>query len=30
MKEALLGPLGDYYIENRRDILSDLSLMLYT
>ena len=29
MREALLGPLGDYYIESRRDILSDLSCELY-
>lgn len=29
MKEALLGPLGDYYLEQRRDILEDLSSKLY-
>jgi hypothetical protein len=29
VKEALLGPLGDYYLEQRRDILEDLSLKLY-
>ena len=30
IKEALLGPLGDYYIEQRRDILEDLCTKLYT
>lgn len=29
VKEALLGPLGDYYLEQRRDILEDLALKLY-
>lgn len=29
VKEALLGPLGDYYIEQRRDILEDLCLKVY-
>lgn len=29
IKEALLGPLGDFYLEKRRDILEDLSLKLY-
>lgn len=29
VKEALLGPLGDFYLEKRRDILEDLSLKLY-
>ena len=29
IKEALLGPLGDYYLEKRRDILEDISLKLY-
>jgi hypothetical protein len=29
VKEGLLGPLGDYYLEQRRDILEDLSLKLY-
>jgi hypothetical protein len=24
MKEALLGPMGDYYLEQRRDILNDI------
>jgi hypothetical protein len=30
MREALLGPLGDYYIENRRDVLGDLGCMIYS
>jgi hypothetical protein len=29
VKEALLGPLGDYYLEQRRDILEDLAHKLY-
>jgi len=29
IKEALLGPLGDYYLEKRRDILEDIALKLY-
>jgi hypothetical protein len=29
MKEALLGPLGDFYLEKRRDILEDIALKLY-
>lgn len=29
VKEALLGPLGDYYLEQRRDILEDLALKIY-
>lgn len=29
VKEALLGPLGDYYLEKRRDILEDIALKLY-
>jgi hypothetical protein len=29
VKEALLGPLGDYYLEQRRDILEDLGLKMY-
>jgi hypothetical protein len=29
VKEALLGPLGDFYLEKRRDILEDLALKLY-
>lgn len=30
VKESLLGPLGDYYLENRRDVLEDMCLKLYT
>lgn len=30
MREALLGPIGDYYLESRRDILNDISLKLYS
>ena len=29
IKEALLGPLGDYYLENRQDILFDISCLLW-
>ena len=29
IKESLLGPLGDYYLEQRRDILNDLCIMVY-
>ena len=29
VKEALLGPLGDYYLEKRRDILEDIALKVY-
>jgi len=29
VKEALLGPLGDFYLEKRRDVLEDLALKLY-
>lgn len=29
LKEALLGPLGDYYLENRRDILNDICCRVY-
>jgi hypothetical protein len=29
MKEALLGPLGDYYLEQRRDILNDICYQVY-
>jgi hypothetical protein len=29
IKEALLGPLGDFYLEKRRDILEDIALKLY-
>lgn len=28
-KEALLGPLGDYYLEQRRDILNDICYSVY-
>lgn len=30
LREALLGPLGDHYLESRRDILNDISLKLYS
>lgn len=30
IREALLGPIGDYYLESRRDILNDISLKLYS
>lgn len=29
LKESLLGPLGDYYLEKRRDILNDISCEIY-
>lgn len=29
LREALLGPLGDYYLEQRRDILNDICAHLY-
>ena len=29
IKEALLGPLGDYYLEKRADILFDISCLLW-
>jgi hypothetical protein len=29
MKEALLGPLGDHYLEQRRDILNDICYQVY-
>jgi hypothetical protein len=29
MKEALLGPLGDFYLEQRRDILNDVCYLVY-
>jgi hypothetical protein len=29
IKEALLGPTGDFYLEKRRDILEDIALKLY-
>lgn len=30
IKEALLGPLGDYYLENRLDMLTELNGLLWT
>jgi len=30
VREALLGPIGDHYLESRRDILNDISLKLYS
>lgn len=30
VKEALLGPLGDFYLEHRQDILFDLSSLLWS
>ena len=30
VREALLGPLGDYYLENRLDMLTELSALLWT
>lgn len=29
IRESLLGPLGDFYLEQRRDILNDICLNLY-
>ena len=29
LKESLLGPLGDYYLEKRRDILNDICCLVY-
>ena len=29
MRESLLGPLGDYYLEQRRDVLNDICCMIY-
>jgi len=29
LKEALLGPLGDYYLEKRLDILFDIGISLW-
>lgn len=29
LKESLLGPLGDYYLENRRDFLNDICMGVY-
>jgi hypothetical protein len=30
VKEALLGPLGDFYLENRQDVLFDLTCLLWS
>ena len=30
LKESLLGPLGDYYLEKRRDILNDICCLIYS
>lgn len=30
IREALLGPLGDYYLENRLDMLTELNALLWT
>lgn len=30
LKESLLGPLGDHYLESRRDLLNDISLYIYS
>ncbi len=30
VKEALLGPLGDFYLEHRQDILYDLASLLWS
>jgi len=30
VKEALLGPLGDFYLEHRQDILFDISCLLWS
>jgi hypothetical protein len=29
VKEALLGPLGDFYLEQRQDVLFDLTCLLW-
>lgn len=29
LREALFGPLGDYYLETRRDVLNDVCCHLY-
>ena len=29
LKESLLGPLGDYFLEKRRDILNDICVRVY-
>ena len=30
IKEALLGPLGDYYLEQRFDLLNEVAGLLWT
>ena len=30
LKESLLGPLGDYYLEKRRDFLNDICQEMYS
>lgn len=30
IKEALLGPLGDFYLESRRDMLNEICALLWT
>lgn len=30
VKEALLGPLGDFYLEHRQDVLFDLSCLMWS
>lgn len=30
MREALLGPLGDFYLEKREDMLNEISALLWT
>jgi len=30
VREALLGPLGDYYLENRLDMLTEISALLWS
>jgi hypothetical protein len=30
VKEALLGPLGDFYLESRLDMLTEMSALLWT
>ena len=30
MREALLGPLGDFYLEKREDMLNEIGALLWT
>jgi len=30
MREALLGPLGDFYLEKREEMLNEISALLWT